>query len=164
MLFSVPVDKGTDPETYELIQRIQLMQKRILGLAAACEERNEQLNEAKKLNEALQKMMEQLPGPDAAVQIYESQVALREQERKTKALEAELTMYETKASEYKFNLERANEELHYVRKTVIEKKKSERIKKERQRKSPNASQSAPLPSKKTHFMGGGFNTTVALKS
>ncbi|XP_068081247.1 cilia- and flagella-associated protein 58 [Anabrus simplex] len=108
--------EGSDPSTFELIQKIQLLQKRLVTQSTLASERENQLREAERLYMNLRQLMERQPGPAVAMQLHRTQLELRDRGRKMRCLISELNMYETKVTEYKFDLERVNHELQEMKK------------------------------------------------
>ncbi|GLG96888.1 Coiled-coil domain-containing protein 147, partial [Gryllus bimaculatus] len=74
--------QGTDPCTFDLIEKVQLLQKRLLAQAAVAIEREVQLRDAQRLYAGLRQLLERQPGPEVAVTLHRTQQALRERGRK----------------------------------------------------------------------------------
>ncbi|KAJ4437783.1 hypothetical protein ANN_13721 [Periplaneta americana] len=75
---------GTDPTTYELLQKNKLLQKRLLALSQTLSERECQLQESQKTRQKLEDLLSCQPGPDVALRLQEAQHALREKDKKIK--------------------------------------------------------------------------------
>uniref|UniRef100_A0A8C4GHZ6 Cilia- and flagella-associated protein 58 central coiled coil domain-containing protein n=1 Tax=Dicentrarchus labrax TaxID=13489 RepID=A0A8C4GHZ6_DICLA len=95
------LEAGSDPSKYELIQKIQSLQKRLIAKTQELEERELLLQEKEKLYVELKHILARQPGPEAAEQLQRCQWTLRERTKKLKALIAELRMLDSKMNEYK---------------------------------------------------------------
>ncbi|XP_069681235.1 cilia- and flagella-associated protein 58-like [Periplaneta americana] len=126
--------EGSDPTTYELIQKNQLLQKRLQALSQTVSEREGQLQESQKMCKKLQDLLSRQPGPDVAIRLQQTQHALQDKDKKIKCLTSELNMYKAQASEYKSELEEVNEELKLVKNKYFVQKRREQKVKEREHK------------------------------
>ncbi|XP_028322431.1 cilia- and flagella-associated protein 58 [Gouania willdenowi] len=148
--------EGSDPGKYELIKKIQALQKRLIAKTQQVEERELLLQEKEKLYVELKQVLARQPGPEAAEQLQQSQWTLRDRTKKLKALIAELRMLESKMNEYKSENQRLADELANTKKKYLSQKKlhSEQGSKAKEKHLE------PLPqlSGKPHFTGGGFRT------
>ncbi|XP_034538757.1 cilia- and flagella-associated protein 58 [Notolabrus celidotus] len=146
--------EGSDPDKYELIQKIQSLQKRLISKTQELEERELLLQEKEKLYVELKHILARQPGPEAVEQLQQCQWNLRERTKKLKALIAELRMLDSKMNEYKSENQSLANELANIKKKYLSQKKlySE------QRANTKVEQLEPLPqlSSKPHFTGGGF--------
>ncbi|XP_069704771.1 cilia- and flagella-associated protein 58-like [Periplaneta americana] len=124
--------EGTDPTTYELLQKNKLLQKRLLALSQTLSERECQLQESQKTRQKLEDLLSCQPGPDVALRLQEAQHALREKDKKIKCLTAELYMNEALVKEHKSELEKVNEELKLAKNQYFVQKGREQKLKERE--------------------------------
>jgi hypothetical protein len=76
--------KGSDPTTYELIQKIQLLQKRLLVQAQAAVNREAQLQESERLCLNLHEVLSRQQGPELATRLQETQRVLKDRDKKIK--------------------------------------------------------------------------------
>ncbi|XP_069686235.1 cilia- and flagella-associated protein 58-like [Periplaneta americana] len=76
--------EGTDPPTYDLIQKNQVLQKRLLAISETLSQREAQLQDSQNLCQNLKDRLSRQPGPDVALRLQEAQHALREKEKKIK--------------------------------------------------------------------------------
>ncbi|XP_026184320.1 cilia- and flagella-associated protein 58 [Mastacembelus armatus] len=146
--------EGSDPGKYELIQKIQSLQKRLIAKTQELEEHELLLQEKEKLYVELKHILSRQPGPEVAEQLQQCQWTIRERTKKLKMLIAELRMLDSKMNEYKSENQRLANELANIKKKYLSQKKlySE------QRARTKVEQLEPLPqlSSKPHFTGGGF--------
>ncbi|CAG5878862.1 unnamed protein product [Menidia menidia] len=146
--------EGNDPGKYQLIQKVQALQKRLIAKTQELEERELLLQEKEKLYVELKLILARRPGPEAAEQLQQCQWTIRDRTRKLKALIAELTMLDSKMNEYKSENQRLANELANVKKKYLSQKKLH----SEQRTRTKLEQLGPLPQlgSRPHFTGGGF--------
>ncbi|XP_015520756.2 cilia- and flagella-associated protein 58-like [Neodiprion lecontei] len=152
--------EGSDPETYELLSKIQILQKRVLKMCAAMIQKEKKIKEGEKLYMNLRAVLSKQPGPEVIITLQKTQKALRERGKKMKCLIAELNMSESQVNEYKFDLERMNKEMCSLKnKFYLQKKKEQRT---NEAKIIDLSEPIfpPVPVYHKKFCGGGFNMTV----
>ncbi|XP_047199497.1 cilia- and flagella-associated protein 58 isoform X1 [Hippoglossus stenolepis] len=148
--------EGSDPGKYELIQKIQALQRRLIAKSQELEEHELLLQEKEKLYVELKQIMARHPGPEAAEQLQQCQWLLRERTTKLKVLIAELKMLDSKMNEYKSENQRLDNELANIKKKYLSQKKLQ----SEQRTLTKVEQLERLPqlSSKPHYTGGGFRT------
>jgi ABC-type protease/lipase transport system fused ATPase/permease subunit len=78
--------KGSDPTTFELIQKTQLLQKRLLAQIQTTIKQDTQLQESKRLYLNLRQVLARQPGPDASIRLRETQRALQDRGKKMKVI------------------------------------------------------------------------------
>uniref|UniRef100_A0A8C9UZJ6 Cilia and flagella associated protein 58 n=1 Tax=Scleropages formosus TaxID=113540 RepID=A0A8C9UZJ6_SCLFO len=117
--------EASDPSTYELIQKIHSLQRRLITKSEEVVEKELLLQEKEKLYVELKRILARQPGPEAAEQLQIYQQTLREKTKQLKALSSELTMYETQTQEYKYEIERLAQELQNVKKKYLTQKRKE---------------------------------------
>lgn len=147
--------EGSDPATYEMIQKIQTLQRRLIAKTEECVERDLQIQEKNRLYQELkvrragghptwggkaaelsraqyaynraasQNILARQPGPEVAEQLSVYQQNLKEKTRQMKAMASELNMYQAQVNEYKYEIERVQRELQNVKRKYFEQKKRE---------------------------------------
>merc|ERR1712127_831484 len=117
--------EGSDPATYEMIQKIQTLQKRLIAKTEEVVEKDLLIQEKEKLYIELKNILARQPGPEVAEQLSVYQTNLREKTKQMKAMAAELNMYQAQVNEYKFEIERLTRELQDVKKKYFEQKRRE---------------------------------------
>lgn len=152
--------EGTDPDTWEMLQKIQTLQKRLIKKTEEVVEKDVVIQEKEKLYIELKNLLARQPGPEVAEQLSIYQQNLKEKTRQMKAMAAELNMYQAQVNEYKYEIERLTRELQDMKRKYYEQKRREQIQREaQQRLDPKNSikqQTAPVQ----RFTGGGFNLAV----
>ncbi|NXR41748.1 CFA58 protein, partial [Zosterops hypoxanthus] len=149
--------EASDPTTFELILKVQRLQKRLISKTGEVIEKEFLLQEKEKLYVELRHVLARQPGPEAAEQLQQFRNVLREKTKQIKALSAELSMCETQSKEYKQEIERLNNELLEVKKKYLSQKCKEQQKKEKERSSIDMGMKLPpLKTAVPHFNMGGF--------
>ena len=98
--------EGSDPATYEMIQKIQTLQKRLIPKTEEVVEKDLLIQEKEKLYVELKNILARQPGPEVAEQLSVYQQNLKEKTRQMKAMASELNMYQAQVNEYKYEIER----------------------------------------------------------
>uniref|UniRef100_A0A8C3JES5 Cilia and flagella associated protein 58 n=1 Tax=Calidris pygmaea TaxID=425635 RepID=A0A8C3JES5_9CHAR len=117
--------EASDPSTYELIQKIQRLQKQLITKTGEVIEKELLLQEKEKLYVELKHVLARQPGPEAAEQLQLYRHTLREKTKQLKVLSSELNMYESQSQEYKYEIERLASELLNVKKKYLAQKRKE---------------------------------------
>jgi len=151
--------EGSDPSTYEMIQKIHTLQKRLIQKTEEVVEKELLIQEKEKLYLELKHILARQPGPEVAEQLTIYQQTLKEKTKQMKGMASELNMYESQVSEYKYEIERIARELQEVKKKYFMQKKKEQQVKERDRAfaQAGAPQIMPQRTDAPRFTGGGFN-------
>ncbi|KFW76498.1 Coiled-coil domain-containing protein 147, partial [Manacus vitellinus] len=121
--------EASDPTAYELIQKVQRLQKRLISKTSEVIEKEFLLQEKEKLYVELRQVLARQPGPEATEQLQHYRHSLQEKTRQLKVLSSELNMYEAQSKEYKREIERLNNELNNVKKKYLAQKRKEQQKK-----------------------------------
>ncbi|NXA00282.1 CFA58 protein, partial [Nesospiza acunhae] len=149
--------EASDPTTYELILKVQRLQKRLISKTSEVIEKEFLLQEKEKLYVELRHVLARQPGPEATEQLQQYRNILREKVKQIKVLSSELTMCETQSKEYKHEIERLNNELLEVKKKYLSQKRKEQQKKEKERSSIGMrTKLPPLKTDVPHFNLGGY--------
>ncbi|NXD67403.1 CFA58 protein, partial [Eolophus roseicapillus] len=117
--------EASDPSTYELIEKIQRLQKQLITKTGEVIEKELLLQEKEKLYVELKHILARQPGPEAAEQLQLYRHTLREKTKQLKVLSSELNMYESENQEYKHEIERLGKELMNVKKKYLAQKRKE---------------------------------------
>uniref|UniRef100_A0A8C0U6T6 Cilia and flagella associated protein 58 n=1 Tax=Cyanistes caeruleus TaxID=156563 RepID=A0A8C0U6T6_CYACU len=151
--------EASDPTTFELILKVQRLQKRLISKTGEVIEKEFLLQEKEKLYVELRHVLARQPGPEATEQLQQYRNILREKTKQIKALSSELTMCETQSKEYKHEIERLNSELLEVKKKYLSQKRKEQQKKYGKTTRSGIDMGTKLPPLKTdvpHFNMGVF--------
>ncbi|EQC26211.1 hypothetical protein SDRG_15947 [Saprolegnia diclina VS20] len=119
--------EGSDPATYEMIQKIQTLQKRLIQKTEEVVEKDLVLLEKDKLYVELKNILARQPGPEVAEQLSVYQQTLRDKDKQLKALLSEQNMFQSKENELKFEIERLARELHDVKRKYYKKKLEDKL-------------------------------------
>ncbi|CAG9466383.1 unnamed protein product [Pedinophyceae sp. YPF-701] len=151
--------EGSDPATYEMIQKIQTLQKRLIAKTEEVVEKDLLIQEKEKLYLELKNILARQPGPEVAEQLSVYQASLKEKSRQLKSMASELNMYQAQVNEHKYEIERLVRELNDVKRKYFEQKKREQLERQRMASTapgPGADAGSGGPSR---FTGGGFSLT-----
>ncbi|NWW08568.1 CFA58 protein, partial [Oreocharis arfaki] len=149
--------EASDPTTFELILKVQRLQKRLITKTGEVIEKEFLLQEKEKLYVELRHVLARQPGPEATEQLQQYRNILREKTKQIKALSSELNMCETQSKEYKHEIERLNNELLEIKKKYLAQKRKEQQKKEKERSSIDMRMKLPpLKTDVPHFDIGDF--------
>ncbi|XP_037091261.1 cilia- and flagella-associated protein 58-like [Pollicipes pollicipes] len=117
--------EGNDPNTYEMILKIQTLQRRLIMKTEDATRKELEIQEKEKLYLELKQVLARQPGPEMAEQLMLCQGSLRQKTRQMKSLVSELNMYESQMQEYKLDVDRLTEDLKEVKKRYITQKRQE---------------------------------------
>ncbi|XP_010157511.1 PREDICTED: coiled-coil domain-containing protein 147 [Eurypyga helias] len=149
--------EASDPSTYELIQKIQRLQKQLISKAGEVIEKELLLQEKEKLYMELKHVLARQPGPEAAEQLQLYRHTLREKTKQLKVLSSELNMYESQSQKYKYENERlANELLNVKKKYLAQKRKEQQAKEKEKSLTDTKPDFQRRRSDVPRFIGGGF--------
>lgn len=151
--------EGSDPSTYEMIQKIQTLQRRLIQKTEEVVEKELLIQEKEKLYMELKQILARQPGPEVAEQLSIYQQTLKEKTKQMKGMSSELNMYEAQVKEYKYEIERLAKELQEAKKKFYMQKRKEQQARERDRAYQQATGPAFSPHRTDgpRFTGGGFN-------
>lgn len=159
--------EGSDPSTYEMIQKIHTLQRRLIQKTEEVVEKELLIQEKEKLYMELKQILQRQPGPEVAEQLQIYQQTLKEKTKHMKSMASELNMYESQVSEHKMDIDRLQRELQEVKKKYYLQKKKEQQHKERERVLAQSMAPPILPQSKAdmpRFTGGGFNLKQTQKT
>ena len=86
--------EGSDPSTFEMIQKIQTLQKRLITKTEEVVERDLLIQEKEKLYVELKNILARQPGPEVAEQLSTYQANIREKNKQMKAMASELNTHQ----------------------------------------------------------------------
>lgn len=150
--------EASDPSQYEMILKIQALQKRLIDKTEEVVEKELAIQEKEKLYVELKQILARQPGPEVSEQLGLYQNALREKSKQMKRLASELNMFESQSTEYKYEIERLATELQETKKNwFIMKKKDQKRKENERMKNNNNNMIHSQRNDGPRFTGGGFN-------
>jgi len=124
--------QGSDPTSFESMQKIELLQKRLIKKTEQVIEKDTIIQEQEKENLTLKKQCARNHENDVVGKLSIRQNEVREKERQMKAMAGELNMNLTQTNEYKQQIDKLNNELHTLKHQQFEQKKKEALTKEKQ--------------------------------
>jgi len=146
--------KGSDPSTYEKIQKIQTLQKRLIAKTEEVVGKELDIQEREKEYLELKSLLARQPGPEVQAQIQIYQQTLKDKQRQLKSMASELNMYKSQSSEYQYEIERLARELQETKKRYFDQKRKDFQQREHDRAMyPSEAAMAETP----RFTGGGFS-------
>jgi preprotein translocase subunit Sec63 len=86
--------EGSDPNTFEMIQKIQTLQKRLITKTEEVVERDLLIQEKEKLYVELKNILARQPGPEVAEQLSTYQANIREKNKQMKSMASELNTHQ----------------------------------------------------------------------
>jgi len=164
--------EGSDPATYEMIQKIQTLQKRLISKTEEVVEKDLLIQEKEKLYVELKNILARQPGPEVAEQLSVYQQNLKDKTRQMKAMASELNMYQAQVNEYRYEIERLTRELQDVKRKYYEQKRRDQMMQEAAARGMGQDmaepqmtagaeqaqeQQAAAQASSNRFTGGGFN-------
>jgi len=163
--------EGSDPATFELIQKIQTLQRRLISKTEEVVEKGLVIQEKEKLYNELKAILARQPGPEVAEQLTVYQQNLKQKTRQMKAMASELNMYQAQTNEFKYEIERLNRELQEMKRKYYQQKRKDQLVTEMvddgngkriiamSKTAPQMLQNEQIiaaKSARTRFTGGGF--------
>merc|ERR1711865_99170 len=151
--------EGSDPPTYEMIQKIHTLQKRLIAKTEEVVEKDMLIQEKEMLYVELKNILARQPGPEVAEQLSIYQQNLRDKTKQMKAMASELNMYQAQVNEYKYEIERLSRELTEVKKRYFDHKRREQLDRDRSRRTGDDMGAAELTTEPAaaRYAGGGYN-------
>ncbi|CAL7944366.1 unnamed protein product [Xylocopa violacea] len=149
--------EGSDPSTYDLLKKIQILQKRVIKMAINMIEKEKKIKDTEKLYMNLREIISKQPGPQVAITLSKTQKALRQRGQKMKCLLAELSVCQLEVGECKIGMDRMNIEMTELKRKYYTQKK--KLDKSNESKSKSLSEPI-LPAVnrgQKRFCGGGFS-------
>ncbi|CAH8544506.1 unnamed protein product [Heterobilharzia americana] len=166
--------QGSDPSTYEMIQKIQALQKRLISKTEEVVEKELLIQEKEKIYIELKHILARQPGPEVAEQLNVYQSIIKDKTKQMKAMTAEMNVYESQIAEYKSEIEHLNRELQEVKRNYFKQKrrqqkmnlsneshnsqKEDKIQRHLQQQRQSILHEQPKDSQ-ARFTGGGFKIT-----
>ena len=93
--------ESSDPQRFELIKKVQGLQKRIIEKTEEVVEKDLLIQEKEKLYVELKNILGRQPGPEVAEQLSVYQTNLKQKVNQMKAMENELDMYKLQVEEFR---------------------------------------------------------------
>ena len=119
--------EGSDPATFELIQKIQTLQRRLISKTEEVVEKSLVIQEKEKLYQELKSILARQPGPEVAEQLTVYQNNLKKKTAQLKAMASELNMYQAQVNEYKYEQEKLARELTEMKRKYYQQKRKDKM-------------------------------------
>ena len=118
--------EGTSPETYEMINKIQTLQRRLIAKTEEVEEKDFLIKEKEKLYVELKNILARQPGPEVAEHLTAYQDTLKDKTKQMKTMVKELKIYQAQVNEYKFEIERLTGQIQAMKRKWFDEQLKER--------------------------------------
>ncbi|KAK3918803.1 Cilia- and flagella-associated protein 58 [Frankliniella fusca] len=152
--------EGTDPPHFELVMKLQLLQRRLLAQSAQVLVREAQLREAEEKQLQLQLELSRAPGPQLQDQLQQCQRLLAERSRRLKCLASEVRMHETRAEAHQVEQQKAQEEIALLKQKYFQLKKREQQLRELHGTCQVGSLTLSQLLGRARVLGGGYNLSL----
>jgi len=147
--------EGSDPASYELIQKVQALQKRLIEKTEEIVVKEMAVQEKEKMYIELRQILARQPGPELTEQLSEYKRSIKQKVKQMKRLTAELNMAESAQQAQDMDIQRLANELQEIKQKYLQAKKRERVNEERE--FQNRPKIQPNVVDGPRFTGGGFN-------
>jgi chromosome segregation ATPase len=107
--------EGSDPQTYEMIQRVKNLQKLLIQKTEEVVEKDALIQEKEKLYVQLKSIIARQPGPEVAEQLAWYSQNLKEKTRHMKQMAEELETYHNQVQDLRDEIDRHNKDLASVK-------------------------------------------------
>lgn len=102
-------------QRFEMIRRIQALQKRLIKTTEEAVERDLLIQEKERLYVELKNILARQPGPEVTEQLAVYQQNLKQKQKQMKAMQSELEMYKAQVNEYKHDIEQLTASMHNIK-------------------------------------------------
>lgn len=119
--------EGSDPTTYEMMQKVKTLQKRLIAKTEEAVEKDLAIQEKEKLYLEMRNLLSKQPGPEVVEEVGKQQNNLKEKTKQMKAMAAELNMYHAQLNDYKDEIERLTKELQDTKRRYFEQRHREQL-------------------------------------
>jgi chromosome segregation ATPase len=117
--------EGTKPETYEMITKIQTLQRRLIAKTEEVSEKEFLIQEKEKLYIELKNILARQPKPAVAEQLSVYQDNLKEKSKQMKNMIKELNAAHAQVNHYRFEIDRLNKDINDIKEKWFAMKKKE---------------------------------------
>jgi len=117
--------EGSDPATYEMIQKVKMLQKRLIAKTEEVVEKDMLIQEKEKLYVQLKNILARQPGPEVAEQLAWYSQNLKEKTKQMQQMASELKSYHGQVKDLKDEIERYHKELDGIKQSYFNQKREE---------------------------------------
>ena len=107
--------ESSDPQRFEMIKKIQGLQKRIIQKTEEVVEKDLLIQEKEKLYVELKNILGRQPGPEVAEQLAVYQSNLKQKMQQMKAMSSELDMYKQQVTQFRHEISEVAAEMEEVK-------------------------------------------------
>ena len=107
--------ESSDPQRFEMIKKIQGLQKRIIQKTEEVVEKDLLIQEKEKLYVELKNILGRQPGPEVAEQLAVYQNNLKQKMAQMKAMTSELDMYKQQVTQFRHEISEVASEMEHVK-------------------------------------------------
>lgn len=149
--------EGSDPASFELIQKVQSLQKRLIEKTEDIVKKEMEIQCKEKMYIELREILSRQPGPEVVEQLSEFQRALRGKTKQLKRIAAELNMSEAAQQEQDMEIHRLARELQEIKQKYLSAKKREVNRQHKDFQQVQQLHREAVAEAGPKFTGGGFN-------
>merc|ERR1711904_456627 len=120
--------EGSDPATYEMIQKVKMLQKRLIAKTEEVVEKDMLIQEKEKLYVQLKNILASQPGPEVAEQLAWYSQNLKEKTKQMQQMASELKSYHGQVKDLKDEIERYHKELDTIKQGYFNQKREDHMK------------------------------------
>lgn len=118
--------QGSDPNSYDMIMKIQKLQKQLIAKTEEVMEKDLLIQEKEKLYAELKSILTRQPGPEVVEQYNAYQQTLKEKTKKYEEMVKELEVYMIKARDLEFENKKYQDEFFSLKREYFQKKEKEK--------------------------------------
>uniref|UniRef100_A0A6U6V2W9 Cilia- and flagella-associated protein 58 central coiled coil domain-containing protein n=1 Tax=Zooxanthella nutricula TaxID=1333877 RepID=A0A6U6V2W9_9DINO len=118
--------EGSDPATYEMIQKVKSLQKLLIAKTEEVVEKDAQIQEKEKLYVQLKSIIARQPGPEVAEQLAWYSQNLKEKSAHMKQMASELEMYHDQVQDLRDDIDRHSKDFQEVKQAYFQRLRQQR--------------------------------------
>merc|ERR1711972_333758 len=118
--------EGSDPATFEMIQRVKKLQKDLIAKTEEVVEKEAQIQDKEKLYVQLKHIIARQPGPEVAEQLAWYSQNLKEKTSHMKQMAGELKMYHGQVKDLRDEIDRYNKDFQNVKQNYFNQLRQQR--------------------------------------
>ncbi|CAK0793463.1 unnamed protein product, partial [Prorocentrum cordatum] len=119
--------EGSDPQTYEMIQKVKSLQKLLISKTEEVVEKDSLIQEKEKLYVQLKSIIARQPGPEVAEQLAWYSQNLKDKTRHMKQMAEELESYHMRVGVLKDEIDRHNKDLSSIKQAYFQRQTSAEV-------------------------------------
>merc|ERR1712054_715818 len=119
--------EGSDPAAYEMIQKVKMLQKRLIAKTEEVVGKDMLIQEKEKLYVQLKNILARQPGPEVAEQLAWYSQNLKEKTKQMQQMASELKSYHGQVKDLEDEIERYHKELDTIKQAYFQQKREDRM-------------------------------------